>query len=138
MTATNQDRRVNRRRRAGTRRIAPLAALFAAALAGAPFAAWAASSHGGGHHDEHAEPVPTGAALTERCAEYAEQLAFTREQLKRRNVLGRWNLVVSEHRKRERFHDRYCGPDAASHGTDAHHAADAGHETGAGHGRADH
>lgn len=85
-------------------------------------AAFAAS--GAGHDDDH-EPVPTGAELAERCAEYAETLAFTREQLKRRNILGRWNLFRSAHRERERFHDAYCRDDG--HVDDDH---------GAGHGAA--
>ena len=82
---------------------------------------WAAS---GGHDDDaHHEPTPTGAALTARCSEYAEQLAFTREQLKRRNILGRSDLVKAEHRKRERFYDANCSGDShasADHGGDHH------------------
>lgn len=85
-------------------------------------AAFAASGGGHGGHDEHHEPVPTGAELAERCADYAETLAFTREQLKRRNILGRWNLFKSAHRERERFYDAYCRDDGhgAGHGGDDH------------------
>jgi hypothetical protein len=85
------------------------------ALAAAP-AVLAASGAG---HDDHAgdhEPVPTGAALAERCEDYAETLAFTREQLKHRTILGRWNFVRSAHRERERFHDAYCSGDAGHAG----------------------
>lgn len=81
------------------------------ALLAAP-TAFAASGAG---HDDHGaghEPVPTGAALAERCEDYAETLAFTRDQLKRRTILGRWNFVRSAHRERERFHDAYCRGDA--------------------------
>ena len=81
-------------------------------------AAFAASGGHDDHGDAH-EPVPTGAALAERCAEYAEALAFTREQLKRRNILGRWDFFKSAHRERERFHDAYCRGDghAPAHGS---------------------
>lgn len=81
--------------------------------------AFAAS--GGGHDDHDAEPVPTGAELAERCEAYAETLAFTREQLKRRNLLGRWNLLKSEHRERERFYDAYCRGDDHGGGHDMSH-----------------
>lgn len=75
-------------------------------LAAAP----ASRAASGGHddHDAHAEPVPTGAELRERCERYAESLAFTREQLKRRTLLGRWNVLRSRHRERERFHEEHC------------------------------
>ena len=74
------------------------------------------ASAASGYAAEDAEPVPTGAELAERCAEYREDLAFTRAQLKARNVLGRWDFIVGEHRERERFVAEHCA-DAARSGS---------------------
>ena len=110
------------------RAVGALRTLGAGALLVTGTAAFAASGGGHGHEDAH-EPVPTGAALAERCAEYAETLAFTREQLKRRTILGRWNFVKAEHRERERFYDSYCSGDA-------HAGGGHGDDHGGGHGDA--
>jgi hypothetical protein len=104
--------------RAGERRFRGVVAatLLAASTAGA-----AAAS--GGHGDEAPEPVPTGAELAERCAEYREELEFTRAQLKARNVLGRWDFVKAEHRRREKFVDAHCDGEAGGDGGPAHAGA---------------
>lgn len=81
-----------------------------------------AASAAGSYADEAVEPVPTGAELVERCDQYREELAFTRAQLKARSVLGRWDFLASEHRKREKFVADHCD-DAARH--DAETAAEA-------------
>ena len=72
-------------------------------------AAGAGAASSAGHaHDAVADPVPTGAELTQRCEETARALSFTRDQLKRRTVLARWDFFRAEHRERERFHARWC------------------------------
>lgn len=86
-------------------------------------ATFTAAAAGGGYAAEKAEPVPTGAELAERCADYRDQLEFTRAQLKARNLLGRWDFLVAEHRKREQFVAEHCpggaGQDAAGDGDQA-------------------
>jgi hypothetical protein len=115
--------------RAIERIFAGLRAAGASALLLAGAGAFAASGGGHGHEEAH-EEVPTGAALVERCEEYAETLAFTREQLKRRTILGRWNFVKAEHRQRERFYDSYCTGDAHASGGHGDAHADEGHGGG--------
>lgn len=94
-------------------------------------AAYAASSGGHDDHGEHAKPVPTGAALVERCEEYRESLAFSRKQMRQRNILGRWDFFRARHRERERFYEDHCSGDgshaANDHGDGHHAAADAHH-----------
>jgi hypothetical protein len=100
--------------------------LFAAAVAAMPSVRAASGGHDdrGAEHGARGAPVPTGAALAERCAEYAETLAFTREQLKRRTFLGRSDLLRTVHRERERFLDAHCRGDAggAVHARGGDHA----------------
>ena len=63
---------------------------------------------GGTEHESSSEPVPAGDELVEHCRDHREVLEFTRAQLRERNVLGRLDLLRSEHRKRERFVDAHC------------------------------
>ena len=63
---------------------------------------------GDSEDESSAEPVPSGEQLVERCRDHREVLEFTRAQLRERNVLGRLDLLRSEHRKRERFVDAHC------------------------------
>jgi|AntRauTorckE6833_2_1112554.scaffolds.fasta_scaffold42901_1 hypothetical protein len=72
------------------------------------FGGGVAHAASGGGHDAQPEPAPTGEERVERCAEYREDLEFTRAQLRERTVLGRLDLLRSEHRKRERFVDAHC------------------------------
>ncbi|HSG88563.1 MAG TPA: hypothetical protein VLA56_05080 [Pseudomonadales bacterium] len=96
-------------------------ALLAALTAGGSGVVLAASDHG---HEAHAEPVPVGAELAERCEDYREDLEFTRAQLSRQNVLGRWDFVRTQHRKREKFVNEHCG--GAASGDDGHGGDHAG------------
>lgn len=100
-----------------------IAGLLVALLTGAAAGPAAAASS---YDAEQAEPVPRGAELAERCAEYRDELAFTRAQLKERNLLGRWDFLVAAHRKREKFVAEHCGEtarDDAATGDQARHDA---------------
>ena len=53
-------------------------------------------------------PPANSAERQELCATYADRLEITRTQLRRRNALGRLDLLRAEHRAMERFVEEHC------------------------------
>lgn len=61
----------------------------------------------GAHSNDPAMPL-RATERSEICATYTERLDQTRTSLRRRNALGRLDLLRSEHRAMEQFVDAHC------------------------------